>query len=163
MGFTYPNDKKEMYALLLKQMESLLENEHHILSNLSNASALLKGAINDINWVGFYIMLDGELLLRPFQGKVACTHIAVGKGVCGTAVAKNTTQIVEDVHKFPEHIACDSASNSEIVIPLRSLGRVVAVLDIDSPSFGRFDTQDAHGLELIAHVIEEACYWDLQL
>lgn len=157
----YPTDKKEMYKLLLAQMKALLEGEHNVVANLSNASALLNEALTDINWVGFYLMQDGELLLGPFQGKVACVHIAVGKGVCGTAVMKNSTQLVENVHEFPGHIACDSASNSEIVIPLHSDGRIVGVLDIDSPSFSRFDATDAAELEKISQVIEEACNWNL--
>ena len=155
----FPQDKKAMYGLLLKQMEALLEAEHNIVANLSNASALLNEALGDINWVGFYLMDKGELILGPFQGKVACMHIAVGKGVCGTAVSENSTQLVEDVHKFPGHIACDSASNSEIVIPLRHEGKVIGVLDIDSPLFGRFDETDARELEKIAEIIEKACYW----
>lgn len=157
---SYPTNKSEMYTVLLSQMQALLEGNQHIISNLSNASALLNDALTDINWVGFYFMHKGELLLGPFQGKAACIRIAVGKGVCGTAVLENTTQLADDVHAFPGHIACDSASNSEIVIPLRSRGRIVGVLDIDSPSFGRFDSVDQNGLEQIAHVIEAACDWD---
>jgi GAF domain-containing protein len=141
-------------------MESLLEGEHHAISNLSNASALLGGALEDINWVGFYLMCEGSLLLGPFQGNVACMHISVGKGVCGTAVSQNATQLVCDVHKFPGHIACDSASNSEIVIPLRSGEKIVGVLDVDSPSLASFDATDARWLEQIASVIEEACDWN---
>ena len=158
-NFLSLTERDEMYALLLSQMESLLEGEHYVISNLANASALLMSELRDINWVGFYLIHQGELLLGPFQGKVACVHIAVGKGVCGTAVLKNETQLVEDVHQFPGHIACDSASNSELVIPLRSQGQAVGVLDIDSPCLGRFDAVDAQWLEKIAHVIEEACDW----
>lgn len=120
---------------------------------------MLNEALKDINWVGFYLIKNNELILGPFQGKVACVHIPVGKGVCGTAVSENRTQLVKNVHEFPGHIACDSASNSEIVIPLRSSGKVVGVLDIDSPLIGRFDNIDASELEKIAMVIEEACYW----
>ena len=152
-------DKSKMYALLVSQMEALLEGERNVISNLANASALLKEALKDINWVGFYLIHEGELVLGPFQGKVACVHIALGKGVCGTAVLNNETQMVENVHQFPGHIACDSASNSEIVIPLRSQGKVVGVLDIDSPLFGRFDAMDTRWLEKIAQVIEKACDW----
>jgi len=118
IDYIYLTNKKEMYRVLLAQMKALLEGEHHVIANLSNASALLNEALSDINWVGFYLMNEGELLLGPFQGKVACVHIAVGKGVCGMAVLENETQLVDDVHKFPGHIACDSVSNSEIVIPL---------------------------------------------
>ncbi len=156
---SYPEEKTQMYKLLLSQMKALLEGEQDITANLANASALLNEALNNINWVGFYLMKNNELLLGPFQGKVACVHISVGKGVCGTAVLENKTQLVDDVHRFPGHIACDSASNSEIVIPLRYNGKVVGVLDIDSPLLGRFDSEDASGLEKLAAVIEEACDW----
>ncbi|MHB8064696.1 MAG: GAF domain-containing protein [Ruminiclostridium sp.] len=161
IDFVYPTDKKEMYRLLLEQMKALLEDEHHVIANLSIASALLNEALSDINWVGFYLMSEGELLLGPFQGKVACMHIEVGKGVCGRAVLENATQVVDDVHKFPGHIACDSVSNSELVIPLRSQGKIMGVLDIDSPSFNRFDDIDTAELEKLAHAIEEACDWSL--
>lgn len=147
------------YAMLLGQIEALVKDEHNTISILSNASALLMSQLEDINWVGFYLLHRGELVLGPFQGKVACMHIALGKGVCGTAALKNETQLVEDVHQFPGHIACDSASASELVIPLRKEGRVVGVLDIDSPLACRFDEIDAQGLEKIARVIEEACDW----
>ncbi|MDF2985104.1 MAG: hypothetical protein K0R50_614 [Eubacterium sp.] len=155
----YPKDKAQMYKLLLAQMKELLEGEHNVTANLSNVSALLNEALEDINWVGFYLINADELILGPFQGKVACVHIAIGRGVCGTAVQQDKTQLVEDVHLFPGHIACDSASNSELVIPLRSKGKVVGVLDIDSPSIGRFDVVDASELEKIAKVIEDACEW----
>lgn len=155
----YPQDRAQSYRLLFSHMKALLEEERDVTANLSNASALLNEALEHINWVGFYIMKNGRLLLGPFQGKVACVHIAVGKGVCGTAVLENKTQLVMDVHEFPGHIACDSASNSELVIPLRSKGRIVGVLDIDSPILGRFDSVDASELEKIAKVIEEACDW----
>lgn len=158
-GSVIPAQKKKNYALLLKQVEGLIEGEHHTISVLANVSALLKSSLEDINWVGFYLLHKGELVLGPFQGKAACMHIPLRKGVCGTAVVKDETQVVEDVHKFPGHIACDSASASEIVIPLRNRGRVVGVLDIDSPSLGRFDAVDADGLEKIARIIEEACDW----
>lgn len=155
----FPREKGEMYRLLRAQMKSLLEGEHHTVANLSNASALLNEALRDINWVGFYLMNEGELVLGPFQGKVACMHIAAGKGVCGTAVSENRTQLVADVHEFPGHIACDSASNSEVVVPLRYEGRVVGVLDIDSPLLGRFDEVDARELEKLAEVIQNSCRW----
>ncbi len=155
----YPEEKYKIYQRLLSQMRSLLEGEQDVTANLANASSLLNEALKDINWVGFYLIKNNELILGPFQGKVACVHIPVGKGVCGTAVSENRTQLVKNVHEFPGHIACDSASNSEIVIPLRSSGKVVGVLDIDSPLIGRFDNIDASELEKIAMVIEEACYW----
>jgi L-methionine (R)-S-oxide reductase len=155
----YPENKTEMYKLLLEQLKALLEGETYVIPNLSNASALLNGALKEINWVGFYLMHEGELLLGPFQGKTACIHIPLGKGVCGSAAAQNKTQLVEDVHSFPGHIACDSASNSEIVIPLRAEGRVVGVLDIDSPVLGRFDEEDKQGLEAFAAILQEGCCW----
>jgi len=155
----YPEDKSNFYQLLLSQMKSLLEGEQDVIANLANASALLNEALKDINWVGFYLLKNNELVLGPFQGKVACVRIPVGKGVCGTAVSENKTQLVKNVHEFPGHIACDSASNSEIVIPLRNKGKIVGVLDIDSPLIGRFDETDACELEKLAVVIEEACCW----
>ncbi|MDF2907859.1 MAG: hypothetical protein K0R34_3180 [Herbinix sp.] len=159
MNSMYPENKAELYKLLIEQLKALLEGEPHVIPNLSNASALLNGALKDINWVGFYLMKDNELLLGPFQGKPACIHIPLGKGVCGSAVSQNKTQLVKDVHSFPGHIACDSASNSEIVIPLRSGDQIVAVLDIDSPLLDRFDDEDKLGLETFASVLQEGCYW----
>lgn len=155
----YPEDKTGLYKLLVEQLKALLEGEPHVIPNLSNASALLNGALKDINWVGFYLMKENELLLGPFQGKPACIHIPIGKGVCGCAVSQNKTQLVKDVHTFPGHIACDSASNSEIVIPLRSGETIVGVLDIDSPLLARFDEEDKQGLEAFAAVLQEGCYW----
>ncbi|MGI6039800.1 MAG: GAF domain-containing protein [Clostridiales bacterium] len=155
-----PQDKKEFYLKLTEQLRSLVEGESFYLPNLANAAALLFNALPDINWSGFYLMHGGELVLGPFQGKVACIRIQVGKGVCGTAVAERRTQLVPDVHKFPGHIACDSASNSEIVIPILSQGVVVGVLDIDSPVYDRFDEEDKEGLESFVRVLESACEWD---
>ncbi|HHV32498.1 GAF domain-containing protein [Caproiciproducens sp. LBM24188] len=155
----YPQDKTECYRLLYAQMKSMLDGETDVVANLANASALLKEALTSINWAGFYLIKNGELLLGPFQGKPACVHIAVGKGVCGTAVAQNRTQTVENVHEFPGHIACDCDSASEIVVPLRSRGEIVGVMDIDSPQVGRFDGEDTRWLEQIAGVIETACNW----
>ncbi len=155
----YPAHKPEMYDMLKKQLAALMEGETHPLPNLSNMAALLNGALEDINWVGFYLMTDGDLLLGPFQGKPACIRIPVGKGVCGTAVAQDKTQLVEDVHQFPGHIACDSASNSEIVIPIRANGTIVGVLDIDSPRFSRFDAQDKQGLEEMVKLLEQGCHF----
>ncbi len=156
---TYPADKPEMYDLLKKQLAALMEGETHPLPHLCNMAALLNGALEDINWVGFYLMTDGDLLLGPFQGKPACIRIPVGKGVCGTAVNQNKTQLVEDVHQFPGHIACDSASNSEIVVPIRAKGTIVGVLDIDSPRYSRFDAQDKQGLEEMVKMLAEGCRW----
>ena len=143
----YSASLEENYALLAKQLDALLDGETNQIANLSNASALLNQFLDNTNWVGFYLMQDGELVLGPFQGLPACVRIAVGRGVCGTAVEKNETLRIEDVHAFPGHIACDAASNSEIVIPLVKDGEVIGVLDIDSPSKARFTEVDQAGLE----------------
>jgi len=150
----YPSDKAALYPLICQQIAALTDGVPHLIANLANASAVLNEALTDINWVGFYLVEDGRLVLGPFQGKSACIEIPCGRGVCGTALAKNETQLVYDVHQFPGHIACDCASNSEIVIPLRKNGQVVAVLDIDSPSIGRFEVADREGLEQVAKIIE---------
>ncbi|HHY76793.1 MAG TPA: GAF domain-containing protein [Firmicutes bacterium] len=156
---TYPEDKVQLYEILKKELEALVEGVKHPLPNLANASALLWLALKDINWVGFYLMHEGQLVLGPFQGKPACIYIPVGKGVCGTAVAQNRTVRVSNVHEFPGHIACDAASNSEIVIPIRHEGEIVGVLDIDSPLFDRFDDEDQEGLEELVRILERACDW----
>ncbi|MBE5823125.1 MAG: GAF domain-containing protein [Butyrivibrio sp.] len=143
------------YKLLAKQIKALADDEPNFIPVFSNASALLYDNMEDLNWAGFYIMNKGSLMLGPFQGKVACIRIEVGKGVCGTAVAEDKTQLVKDVHQFPGHIACDSASNSEIVVPIHKDGQVVAVLDIDSPSLSRFDETDKEGLEEFVRALEE--------
>ena len=143
------------YKMLAAQIKSLAEDEPNYIPVMSNASALLYENMEDLNWAGFYIMNKGSLMLGPFQGKVACIRIELGKGVCGTAAQSNETQLVKDVHQFPGHIACDSASNSEIVVPIHCGGKVVAVLDIDSPSLGRFDEADREGLELVVKALEE--------
>ena len=142
------------YRMLCAQLEALTAGVPHRIANLANASALLYDALEDLNWAGFYWMEDGKLVLSPFQGKPACIEIAVGRGVCGTAVQENRTQLVADVHRFPGHIACDSASNSEIVIPIRKDETVVGVLDIDSPSLGRFTEEDRVGLEAFVRILE---------
>lgn len=139
--------------MLGKQLDALLEGESNLTANLSNASALLNQFLERINWVGFYLMEDGELVLGPFQGLPACVRIQVGKGVCGTAVAEKKTMLIEDVHAFPGHIACDAASQSEIVIPLIKDGNVIGVLDIDSPELSRFTKEDQEGLELFTEVL----------
>ena len=146
---------EEQYTSLSKQLDALLTGETDVIANLSNASALLNVFLTDINWVGFYVMKDGELVLGPFQGLPACVRIPVGRGVCGTAVSENKTLLVEDVHAFPGHIACDAASNSEIVIPLRKNGKVIGVLDIDSPLKARFSLEDQAGLEKFVAVLEK--------
>ena len=142
------------YHLLLSQVQALTEGVPHPISNLANASAAIWQALEDINWAGFYIMENGKLVLGPFQGKPACIEIPVGRGVCGTAVAEGKTQLVYDVHQFPGHIACDSASNSEIVVPIYKNGSVWGVLDIDSPTVGRFTETDKKGLEALAKILE---------
>ena len=142
------------YKLLSEQLKALAEDEPNFIPVLSNASALLNDNLDDINWAGFYLMDKGSLLLGPFQGKVACIRIQVGKGVCGTAVAEDKTQLVANVHEFPGHIACDSASNSEIVVPIHSNGSIVGVLDIDSPSLSRFTEEDKVGLENFVRTLE---------
>ena len=147
------------YALLTAQLSALAAEEPHWLPVLSNAAALLWESLENINWAGFYLTRRESLLLGPFQGKVACIRIPYGRGVCGTAAAEDKTQLVPDVHAFPGHIACDSASRSEIVVPLHCGGAVVGVLDIDSPTEGRFTEQDRQGLETFARTLEEVTHW----
>lgn len=142
------------YKLLVSQLISLSEDVDSLVSNLSNAAALLWHGMDRLNWSGFYIMRNERLILGPFQGNTACTEIMPGKGVCGTAVAEDRIQLVPDVHKFPGHIACDSVSNSEIVIPLHYSGSVWGVLDIDSPEYERFTESDAKGIALFAEELE---------
>jgi len=141
------------YTSLCRQLEALIRGIPHTVANLANASALIWQCLTDINWAGFYILDGDTLILGPFQGKPACIEIPVGKGVCGTAVAENKTQLVSDVHAFPGHIACDSASNSEIVVPIHKNGQIWGVLDIDSPSLQRFTEEDRIGLEKVAEII----------
>lgn len=146
-------DKLERYQLLLKQAQSLLEDEHDLIANMSNISALLFNNLPDVSYAGFYRYQNNELILGPFQGPVACMHIAIGKGVCGTAAKARETQIVPDVHKFAGHIACDAATNSEIVIPIMKNEVLIAVLDLDSTNFSRFDDIDSEYLTKIANCI----------
>lgn len=143
------------YNLLAEQIKSLAEDEPNYIPVLSNASAILYDAMDDLNWAGFYLMNKGSLLLGPFQGKVACIRIALGKGVCGTAAENDETLVVPNVHEFPGHIACDSASNSEIVVPIHKDGEVVGVLDIDSPNLNRFSEEDKLGLQKFVKALEE--------
>ena len=142
------------YETILSQLDALTRDVPYEVANLANISALLWQELPDINWVGFYKMTEGSLVLGPFQGKPACIRIPVGRGVCGTAVAEDRTQLVYDVHAFPGHIACDCASNSEIVVPLRVKGKIWGVLDIDSPVIGRFTQADQLGLEAVARLVE---------
>ncbi|ANU11424.1 GAF domain-containing protein [Planococcus antarcticus DSM 14505] len=149
----YSGSNLEQYTMLSKQLDALLEGENNSIANLSNASALLNQFLERTNWVGFYLMEEGELVLGPFQGLPACVRIPLGKGVCGTAVSEKKTMLVKDVQAFPGHIACDAASRSEIVIPLMKEDQVIGVLDIDSPELSRFTEEDQQGLELFATVL----------
>ncbi len=149
-------DKKSLYADLAPALEGLLAGEPDGIANMANASALLFEALPDVNWVGFYRNVGGELVLGPFQGRPACIRIRFGEGVCGAAAASREVQRVEDVNAFPGHIACDSASSSEIVVPLIRDGEVLGVLDIDSPSLGRFDAEDEAGIVRLAEIILRA-------
>lgn len=142
--------KSELYAELLSQAKGLLHDEHDRVANAANFAALLYHSLPDVNWVGFYFMKGGELLVGPFQGKPACVHIALGKGVCGTAAQTRQTQRVPDVNAFPGHIFCDGDSLSELVVPLIHGGVVIGVLDLDSPKLARFDEEDQRGLEALA-------------
>lgn len=148
--------KPALYAQLVAELKSLLEGEPDVIANLANAAALLFHSLTDINWAGFYLLKNGELVVGPFQGKPACVRIALGKGVCGTAAAQRASVIIANVHEFPGHIACDSASNSEIVVPLIRRGELLGVLDIDSPRFSRFDAEDQAGLERFVEVLINA-------
>ncbi|MGA4517478.1 GAF domain-containing protein [Solibacillus silvestris] len=152
-NITYNGSITDQYEQLSKQLDALLEGENNLIANLSNASALLNTFLKEINWVGFYLMNEGELVLGPFQGLPACVRIPVGRGVCGTTVAKEQTMVVDNVHAFPGHIACDAASKSEIVIPLIKNGVVIGVLDIDSPVEARFTAEDKDGLEKFVDVL----------
>ena len=143
------------YKELIMQVDALTAGVPHLVANLANASAAIWQEMDRINWAGFYLMEGGKLVLGPFQGKPACIEIAVGKGVCGTAVAQRKTQLVEDVHQFPGHIACDCASNSEIVVPMYKNGEVFGVLDIDSPYYARFTKDDQAGMEELVRVLEK--------
>lgn len=148
-------DMSDFYDLLVQQAEALIGDVPYPTANYANLSALLYQSLPEINWAGFYFIQDGKLVLGPFQGKPACIEIEIGKGVCGTAVFRNETQVVKTVHEFPGHIACDGASMSEIVIPLHRNGKIIGVLDIDSPVEGRFKEDDRLGLERLISVIEK--------
>src|SRR5215468_2472237 len=145
--------KSQLYAELVTQLRSLLKDEYDFIANAANFSALLYHALPDVNWAGFYFLHDQQLVLGPFQGKPACVRIPVGKGVCGVAAAQCETIIVPNVHEFPGHIACDPTSNSEIVVPMFEGERLLGVLDLDSPSLGRFDDQDAEGLNELVTIL----------
>lgn len=153
-----PDDQHEFYTFLEKQLASLVEGCPPV-SALANAAALLWEALDDINWAGFYLLKDNALHLGPFQGKSACTYIPVGRGVCGTAAQTRQIQLVKDVHQFPGHIACDSASNSEIVLPLVKDGILLGVMDIDAPVISRFDEVDAEGLNRLCNILINNVNW----
>jgi len=144
--------KGETYAELAAQLRALVEGEDDFIANAANFSSLLFHTLPDLNWAGFYLLKGGELVLGPFQGRPACVRIPLGSGVCGTAAEARRTVVVPNVHEFPGHIACDSASNSEVVVPLLNGEELLGVLDLDSPSLGRFDEEDAKGLEELVRV-----------
>ena len=148
------------YALMAQQASGILDEEPWYMAAMSNLSALIAESMEDLNWAGFYLIRDRQLVVGPFQGKPACIHIPVGKGVCGTAILQDRTQVVPDLHAFPGHIACDSASASEIVIPIHSGDRIMAVLDIDSPVKDRFSVEDAAGLAALVRLIEQKISWE---
>jgi GAF domain-containing protein len=149
-------NKAEFYQDLAAQLTGLLGDERDRIANAANMSALLFMSVPDLNWAGFYFMAGGELVVGPFQGKPACVRIAVGDGVCGTAVAQRSSILVEDVHAFPGHIACDAGSKSELVVPLVKDGAIIGVLDLDSPRLGRFDAEDQAGMEKLAAIFVAA-------
>ena len=144
------------YADLARDLRALLSGERDLVANAANTAALIWEALPDLNWAGFYLYKSGELVLGPFQGKPACVRIAIGKGVCGTAAERRATVLVEDVHAFPGHIACDSASNSEIVVPLLKGAELLGVLDLDSPKLARFGSEDARGIETLAKIFVDS-------
>ncbi len=146
------DNKRDFYASLAQQLTGLLEGERDMIANAANMSSLIFQFLPDLNWAGFYFMRGPELVLGPFQGKTACVRIAVGRGVCGTAVERRESIVVPDVHAFPGHIACDSASRSELVVPLVENGRVLGVLDLDSPNPNRFDDEDREGCETLVRI-----------
>jgi len=148
--------KFESYAQLAEELRSLLAGERDFIANAANFSALVYHSLPDVNWAGFYFLKDGQLVLGPFQGKPACIRIPIGKGVCGTAAERRETVLVHNVHDFPGHIACDSASNAEIVVPLVTRNELLGVFDVDSPSIGRFDDEDAEGLNTLVDIFLES-------
>lgn len=152
--------KDQLYKYMNIKLTGLIGSEDDWLANLSNASALLWLLIEDINWAGFYLYKKDKLILGPFQGKPACVNIEIGKGVCGTAAETRTTQLIKDVHTFPGHIACDCASNSEIVVPIVHKDKLIGVLDIDSPSLNRFDEDDQKGLEKFVDTLNKYMNWE---
>ena len=152
-------DQSDFYELLVSQAAALTEDERLVMPDLSNTAALLGESLTDINWAGYYLLRGDVLILGPFWGRPACIRIPLGKGVCGTAAAGDRVQCVQDVHSFPGHIACDSRSRSEIVVPIHYEGKVIGVLDIDSPEPARFDESDVSGLQRFTAVLEKNCDW----
>ena len=152
-------DWETKYQEAMQELLRRTEGEQDLIANLSNASAILNQWMEGINWVGFYLYKEDQLVLGPFQGRPACVRIQIGSGVCGTAFSRNETLVVADVHEFPGHIACDDRSRSEIVVPIRKEGRPIAVLDIDSPVLKRFGDLDREGLEEFAGLLETVCAW----
>jgi|SRR5688572_26859923 len=150
------SDRTQAYRELARDLTAVLAGERDLIANAANTSALIYGSLPDLNWAGFYLLKGDELVLGPFQGKPACVRIALGKGVCGTAATRRETVLVKDVHEFPGHIACDSASNSEIVVPLIRGDELIGVLDLDSPRLARFDAEDQRGIEALARIIVES-------
>jgi len=153
-------DKEAFYTKLAEELAALLAGERDLIANAANTAALLYQRMEAVNWAGFYFRQGDELVLGPFQGQPACTRIAMGRGVCGTAAARRETIVVPDVHAFPGHIACDPASKAEVVVPILRDDQVVGVLDIDSPELGRFDATDGRGVERVVAVLLEATHWD---
>ena len=151
-----PATKSELYSNLSVQLRALLEGERDAIANMANMASLLFYSLPDLNWVGFYLLKNNELVLGPFQGKPACVRIGLGSGVCGTAAKRRETIMVDNVHDFPDHIACDSASNSEIVVPIVAGEQLIGVLDLDSPSLSRFDEEDAAGLNELVEIFVKA-------
>ena len=149
------SDKNDFYGQLLMYVQALTDGEHDLIANTANISSLLYNMMENVNWVGFYLYKEEQLVLGPFQGGVACIRIPLGKGVCGTAASTLVTQLVQDVHQFPGHIACDSATNSEIVVPITQHGQLIGVLDLDSPVLNRFDETDQKYLEQVVDILVE--------
>jgi GAF domain-containing protein len=154
-------NKQQHFAQLAQQIKAIVAGEQDFIANMANISAILYWALDNVNWVGFYLVKEGQLVLGPFHGQPACIRIPIGKGVCGTAVSENTIQLINDVHQFSGHIACDTASNSEIVLPIRQNNQIIAVLDIDSPDISRFDLDDKSGLSQIVEILQTTlCHSD---
>jgi GAF domain-containing protein len=151
-------NKQQQYVQLVQQVEAVVASEPDLIANMANISAILYWALDNVNWAGFYLVKEGQLVLGPFHGKPACIRIPIGKGVCGTAVSEKTIQLIDDVDQFSGHIACDAASNSEIVLPIRKNNEIIAVLDIDSPDIARFDLDDKFGLSQIVETLQSTLY-----